>query len=136
MKIRKLIKEQLLLEKRIAQLSSSIEVTFGFDVVKTKHAEKRKDVTKRGLGHERMISNAEMKEVVMRFKKDIAEDILEGDVIDGTKFVIKDNKFGLAMAVLAEQVEGNYWKLIIMTVFRETPENPFKVGSDQLVYSK
>lgn len=136
MKLKELIKEQLLLEKRIAQISSTIEVTFGFDVVKTKHAEKRKDVTKRNLGHERMISNAEMKEVVSNFKKDIAEGIVDGDIQNETNFVIKDSKFGLSMVLIAEQVSGNYWKLIIKTVFRETTENPLRVGRGQIVYSK
>ena len=136
MGLRKIIQEQLILEKRIAQISSTIDVTFGFDVIKTKHAEKRKDVTKRGLGHERMISNAEMKEVVSNFKKEIAKGIVEGDIQSETNFVIKDNKFGLAMVLVAEQVQGNYWKLIIKTVFRETPENPLRVGHNQIVYSK
>jgi hypothetical protein len=136
MKVRELIKEQLLLEKRIAQLSSTIEVTFGFDVIKTTHAEKRKDVTKRELGHERMISNAEMKEVVSNFKREIAEGIVDGDIENETNFVIKNKKFGLAMVLVAEHVSGNYWKLVIKTVFRETPENPLRVGHNQIVYSK
>lgn len=134
MDIKQIIKEEhLLLEKRIAQLSSTIDITFGFDVVKTKHAEKRKDVTKRGLGHEMMISNAEMKEVLSKYKGDVARSIVGGEIENGTNFVIKDMKFGLSMVIVAEQVHGNYWKLVIKTVFRETYENPLRVGTNQLV---
>jgi hypothetical protein len=140
--IKKILKEeelnkQILVEKRIAQLSSNIEVIFAFDLIKTKHAEKRKDFNKRGLNtDERFISNQEMSEVVNRFKKDIATSIFEGDVVDGTNFVIKDYRFGLSMAIIAEKSSETYWKLIIKTVFRETPEYTLEVGRNQLVFEK
>jgi len=102
--IKKILNEQLLIEKRIAQLSSTIEVIFAFDLIKTKHVEKRKDFNKSGLdSDERWISNQEMSEVVNKFKKDIATSIFEGDIVDGTNFVIKDYKFGLSMAIIAEK---------------------------------
>jgi hypothetical protein len=129
--------KQLLVEKRIAQLSSNIEVIFAFDLIKTKHVEKRKDFNKRGLNtDERWISNQEMSEVVGKFKKDIATAIFEGDIVDGTNFVIKDYKFGLSMAIIAEKSSETYWKLIIKTVFRETPEHTLEVGRNQLVFEK
>jgi hypothetical protein len=135
--VKNLIKEQLLVEKRIAQLSSNIEVIFAFDLIKTAHAEKRKDFNKRGLGtDERLISNREMSEVVDRFKKDIATAIFGGDIVDGTNFVIKDYKFGLSMVIIAEKSTQSYWKLIIKTVFRETSEHTLRVGHDQLVFEK
>jgi hypothetical protein len=135
--IKKILNEQLLVEKRIAQLSSNIEVIFAFDLIKTKHAEERKDFNKRGLNtDERRISNQEMSEVVNKFKKDIATSIFEGDIIDGTNFVIKDYKFGLSMAIIAEKSSDTYWKLIIKTVFRETPEHTLEVGRNQLVFEK
>jgi hypothetical protein len=135
--IKKILNEQLLVEKRIAQLSSTIEVIFAFDLIKTKHAEKRKDFNKRGLNtDERWVSNQEMSEVVNKFKKDIATSIFEGDIVDGTNFVIKDYKFGLSMAIIAEKSSETYWKLIIKTVFRETPEHTLEVGRNQLVFEK
>ena len=65
----------LILEKRIAQISSTIEVTFGFDIIKTTHADDRSEFAKRGLsgGNQNPISNAEMSEFVSYFKRDIAE---------------------------------------------------------------
>jgi hypothetical protein len=39
--LRQIIKEELLLEKRITQVRTSFEVAFSFDVKKTKHADDR-----------------------------------------------------------------------------------------------
>jgi hypothetical protein len=40
--LRQIIRENLLLEKRISQISSNIEVTFSFDINRTGHAYERK----------------------------------------------------------------------------------------------
>jgi hypothetical protein len=128
----------LILEKRIAQISSSIEVTFAFDVVKTKHAEYRKDFDARGLdvstlGH---ISNGEMSDFVNWFRREIAESIINGDIVHNTNFVIRSESRQLSMAILAYCVSQTYWRLIIKTVFRETSEYKLKVSDNQLVLDK
>jgi len=127
-----------ILEKRIAQISSSIEVVFAFDVVKTKHAEDRSDFAKRNLSGDNQyhISNSEMSEFVAYFKKDIAAGIVNGDIKNQTVFVIRSVDRSLSMAIIADMVSINYWKLIIKTVFRESIYNNLKVGSNQLVYDK
>lgn len=132
------IQELLLLEKRIAQISTNIEVLFAFEVIKTKHAEDRSDFSKRGLdvetyGH---ISNKEMSEFVNLFKNDIAEAIATGEIDDQDAFVIRSKDWQLSMAIVPEYVQGSYWKLIIKTVFRETDDYQLKVGSDQVVFEK
>jgi len=127
----------LILEKRIDQISSTIEVTFGFDVIKTTHADDRSDFAKRGLGGNlNPISNAEMSEFVSYFKNEISHGIVNGDIIDQTEFAIRSLDRELAMAVIADKVSETYWKLIIKTVFRVSEDNPFRVGRDQLVYDK
>jgi hypothetical protein len=127
----------LILEKRISQISSTIEVTFGFDVIKTTHADDRSDFAKRGLsGNQNPISNAEMSEFVSYFKRDIAEGIATGDIVNQTEFVIRSLDRELSMAIIAEEVAQNYWKLVIKTVFRESEEHRLKTGVDQLVYEK
>ena len=132
-----LIQNLLILEKRISQISSSIEVTFGFDIIKTTHADDRSDFAKRGLsGNQNPISNAEMSEFVSYFKRDIAEGIATGEILNQTEFVIRSLERELAMAIIAEEVANNYWKLIIKTVFRESDEHRLKTGVDQLVYEK
>jgi hypothetical protein len=128
----------LILEKRIAQISSSIEVTFAFDVVKTKHTEDRKDFDSRGLDVSTLgyISNAEMSDFVNWFRREIAESIINGDIVHNTNFVIRSEPRQLSMVIIAECVSLNYWKLIIKTVFRETSEYKLKVYANQLVLEK
>ena len=132
-----LIQNLLILEKRISQISSSIEVTFGFDIIKTTHADDRSDFAKRGLsGNQNPISNAEMSEFVSYFKRDIAEGIATAEILNQTEFVIRSLERELSMAIIAEEVAQNYWKLVIKTVFRESDEHRLKTGVDQLVYEK
>lgn len=132
------LNQLLILEKRIAQISSTIEVTFGFDVIKTNHADVRSDFSKREIasGNQNHISNAEMSEFVSFFKREIAEGIATGEIEDQTQFVIRSFDRELAMAVVASEESSSYWKLIIKTVFRVSEEEPFKVGVDQVVYDK
>lgn len=136
--IKNIILEQLLLEKRIGQISSRIEIDFGFDIIKTKHAEGRKDPSQRGLMgmSATHISNAEMVEFVRYFKREIAEGIAMGDLEDQIAFIIKSEDRELAMVILPNHVYSNYWKLIITTVFRESTFHKLRVGFDQIVYEK
>lgn len=132
-----LLQNLLILEKRIDQISSTIQVTFGFDIIKTTHADDRSDFAKRGLsGNQNPISNAEMAEFVSYFKRDISEGIATGDIVNQTEFVIRSLPRELSMAIIAEEVAQTYWKLIIKTVFRESDEHRLKTGPDQLIYEK
>ena len=132
-----LLQNLLILEKRIDQISSTIQVTFGFDIIKTTHADDRSDFAKRGLsGNQNPISNAEMAEFVSYFKRDISEGIATGDIVNQTEFVIRSLPRELSMAIIAEEVAQTYWKLIIKTVFRESDEHRLKTGVDQLIYEK
>lgn len=130
--------EDILLEKRIHQFSSTVQVTLSFDIIKTKHAEQRSDFSKRNLNgvNQYNISNSEMTEFVLFFRNEITEGISNGDIINNTEFVIKSLNKELAMSIVANHVDRNYWKLIITTVFRESPENRFRTGKDQLVLNK
>lgn len=128
----------LILEKRIAQISASIQVIFAFDVIKTSHAEERSDFSKRGLSgsNQEHISNGEMSEFVSYFKTDISTGIVNGDIADQTEFVIRSLDREIAMAIIAEEVSKTYWKLVVKTVFRESEDNRFKTGKGQLIYDK
>ena len=131
--LRQIIKEHLLLEKRIAQLMSSFEVNYGFEVDRTSHAHHRK--TRTGIidYNEKEISNGEIKYVIELALKQIAEGIALHDIIDDEPFVIKSIDKEIALAVVPKHVEGSFWRLVIVTVFRESYDNPFKVGRNQLV---
>jgi len=129
---------EFILEKRIAQISSKIEVTFGFDIIKTNHVEDRSNFSKRGLksDNQNHISNAEMSEFVRWFKDDISKSIVLGEIVDGTEFVIKSKERELSMALICNKVNETYWKIIIKTVFRESGDNQFKIGKNQLCFEK
>ncbi len=131
--LRQLIKEHLLLEKRIAQLMSSFKIQYAFEVDRTTHAYHRK--TRQGIDdyNEKEISNSELKYVIELSLKEIAEKIAQHNIVDDEPFVIKSAEKEIAMSIVPKHVEDSFWKLIITTVFRESYHNPFRVGEDQLV---
>jgi len=131
--LRQLIKEHLLLEKRIAQLMSSFKVQYSFEVDRTTHAYHRKTRTGISDYNEKEISNAEIKYIVELSLRDIAEKIAQHNIIHDESFVVKSVDKEIAIAIVPKHVEDNFWKLIIVTVFRESLNNPFRVGEDQLV---
>ena len=131
--LRQLIRESLLFEKRISQLSAKIEVIFGFDVDRTQHAYIRKTRQDIEGYDEREISNAEITYIVELARKQIAEKIITGEIYDEEAFVIKSPEKNMAMSVVPRKEANQYWKLLITTVFRETYDNPFRVAKDQLV---
>ena len=131
--LRELIKEELLLEKRIAQVRASIEVVFSFDVKRTTHAFDRKTRDDIEDYNPRPIVNAEIKEIIRMSKNEIAEKIVNQEITPETEFVLKSLKWELAMAITPIHITGTDWELLIKTVFRESNNNPFRVGKDQLV---
>ena len=131
--LRQIIKEELLLEKRIAQVRTSIEVVFSFDVNRTSHAFDRKTRDDIEDYNPRPIVNAEIKEIIRLSKNEIAKKIVNQEIKSETEFVIKSLKWELAMAITPIHITGTYWELLIKTVFRESNDNPFRVGKDQLV---
>jgi hypothetical protein len=131
--LRQIIKEELLLEKRIAQVRASIEVSFSFDVNRTSHAFDRKTRDDIEDYNQRPIVNAEIKEIIRLSKNEIAEKIVSQEITPETEFVVKSLKWELAIAIIPIHITGTYWELLIKTVFRESENNPFRVGEDQLV---
>lgn len=131
--LRQLIKEHLLLEKRIAQLMSSFKIQYAFEVDRTTHAYNRK--TRQGIDdyNEKEISNSELKYIIELSLRQIAEKIAQHNIIDNEAFIIKSVDKEIALAIVPKHVEDNFWKLVIVTVFRESFNNPFRVGEDQLV---
>ncbi len=131
--LRKLIKEHLLLEKRIAQLMSSFEVQYSFDVDRSTHAYERR--TRKDIEdyNDKEISNSEIKYVISLSLKQIAEKIAQHNITNNDAFVVKSFEKEIAIAIIPKHVEDNFWKLVISTVFRESYDNPFRVGENQIV---
>ena len=131
--LRQIIKENLLVEKRITQVNSSLEVLFVFDVNRTTHAfdrDTRDDIEGYNV---RPIVNEEIREIISTVKQQISEKIVTREIVPEEDFVVKSLKWELAMAITPVHMGGTYWQLIIKTVFRESRFNPFRVGKDQLV---
>jgi hypothetical protein len=131
--LREIIKENLLVEKRITQVNSSLEVLFVFDVNRTSHAfdrDTRDDIEGYNI---RPIVNEEIREIISMVTKQISEKIVTREIVPEEDFVVKSLKWELAMAITPVHVGGTYWQLIIKTVFRESRFNPFRVGKNQLV---
>jgi hypothetical protein len=131
--LRELIKEHLLLEKRIAQLMSSFEIQYSFDIDRSVHAYLRKTRNDIEGYNEKEISNSEIKYMISLSLKKIAEKIAQHNILDNEAFVIKSYEKEIAIAIEPKHVDDNFWKLVITTVFRESFDNPFRVGKNQIV---
>jgi hypothetical protein len=132
-RLRQIIKEQLLLEKKIGTLLTNIEVTYSFELDRSPHAYDRRTRTDIQDYNTKEISNAEVKYIIELARKKIAESIALSEIKNNDYFVIKSPEKEMAIAIKAISESGSYWKLLIITVFRESYDNPFRVGEDQLV---
>lgn len=133
------LNEFLLLEKRISQIITNLELVFSFDVIKTTHVEHRSYKNARGseaLG-QRSLSNAELNEFINGFRREIAEHIVWGDIIDGDNFVLRNKESDLEMAIVADRFSDYYWKLVIKTVLIKNDKvSDLKIAENQLVIEK
>ena len=115
--LRQIIKENLLVEKRITQVNSSLEVLFVFDVNRTNHAfdrDTRDDIEGYNV---RPIVNEEIREIISKVKQQISEKIVTREIVPEEDFIVKSLKWELAMAITPVHMGGTYWQLIIKTVF-------------------
>ena len=64
---------------------------------------------------------------------EIAEKIINREILNRDPFVVKSEKWELAIPLNPVHVSGTNWVLEVFTVFRESRENPFRVGKDQIV---
>jgi hypothetical protein len=131
-----LLNEALLLEKRIAQIKSNITVDFNFDIIKTGHIDLRR--TRDGIEYynETPISNSEIVYFVDLFKNDIARALASEDIKDEDKFVIRSVSKELSCVIKAQLEIGTFWRLIVITVFRESSINPFNTWDGQFIITK
>lgn len=131
--LRQIIRENLLLEKKIGNLLTKIDVTYSFELDRSPHAYDRKTRTDIQDYNTKEISNGEIKYIIESSRKTIAELISTREIKDGEPFIIKSPEKEMAIVIRPTHQGGVSWKLIIVTVFRESYENPFRVGPDQVV---
>jgi hypothetical protein len=140
MKLKQLIREHLLLEKRIGQLVDTLEVTMSFDLIKHMgHAEQRS----MGIGREKIedydmrpVTNMEIRYFIDLFKRDIAEKILTGEIKNEEPFVIRSSSKGLAIPLKPIHNAGTNWKLVVLTVWRESNIHKLKTFEGQVIIEK
>ena len=127
---------RLLVEKRIGQISANIEVVLGFDILSTKHSVDRSVRTGISNYNQTPITNSEIVELVSFFRREIAERIVNGEIQNDVPFAIKSIDRNLA-AIVNPNMESNlYWKLVVVTVFREDENNRLKTFGGQVVLRK
>lgn len=127
---------RLLVEKRIGQISANIEVVLGFDILSTKHSVDRSIRTGISNYNQTPITNSEIVELVSFFRREIAERIVNGEIQNDVPFAIKSIDRNLA-AIINPNMESNlYWKLVVVTVFREDENNRLKTFRGQVVLRK
>ncbi len=130
----KLLQElhNLILEKYIGSVTSNIEISIDFDIKKTNHATDR--FTRTGIEgyNDSPISNSELLEFLNISKSKISEKIASQEIVNASKFVIKSNEWEMACPIIAKQKGDFKWEMLVLTVFRESPDNPFRVGKNQL----
>ena len=131
-----LLNEELLLEKRIAQIKSNITVDFNFDIIKTDHIDLRRVRDDIEYYNETPISNSEIVYFVDLFKNDIARALASEDIKDEDKFVIRSVSKELSCVIKAQLEIGTFWRLIVITVFRESSLNNLKTWKDQFIITK
>ena len=143
--LRESIRKHLLLEKIIGQVSSQIEVSFNLEIDRGFHSFMRKtrhDLEGKGYEltrkhsyeyNQREITNAEIKDLINSAKRQIAEKIVTKEIDTNKSFVVKSLNWELAVAIIPLFQGGTHWILKVTTVFRESLDNPFRTGKDQLV---
>ena len=131
-----LLNEALLLEKRIAQIKSNITVDFNFDIIKTGHIDLRRTRDNIEDYNEKEISNDEIVFFIDLFKNDIARAIALEDIKDEEAFVIRSVSKELSCAIVPQLQIGTFWRLKVITVFRESSINPFATWDGQFIISK
>ena len=137
MSLKMIIKEELLLEKRILQVMQELQIQFSFDISRTTHSSERSKRPELGDKYnQREITNSELKEFISMFMREISENIVSHNIQNQIPFVLKSLKWELAIPVIPIHNGGTSWTLIITTSFRESEENPFRVGKSQIVLYK
>jgi hypothetical protein len=133
--IRESIKKHLLLEKKIGQIATNIKITFNFEINRKSHAfdrATRPELEDDGYNQQPIMNN-EIRELISKVKREIGEKIIGREIFNKKPFIVKSHNMELAIVVVPVHGGGFSWRLEVVTVFRESKTNPFRVGPDQVV---
>lgn len=132
--LRKTILKQLLIEKTIGNMSVNVNADIYMEINRSSHAWERKtrpDLEGKSEYNQREISNIEINEILIKAKSEIGKKIVSQDIYEGVRFVVKSLKWEIAIAIEPVQNANYDWTLNVITVFRESKENPFRVAGFQ-----
>jgi hypothetical protein len=125
--IKKILNEQLLLEKKFAEISANL--TISFELHHTPVHSKQRQWRHVKDGGDR-IYDADLKRVLDKAKDDIVFHIIQEEIVDGVRFIVHDAKSDLNIVVGPEEINPYIWKLFVITTMTK---KDFRVGPDQLV---
>jgi hypothetical protein len=132
--LRKTILKQLLIEKTIGNMSVNVNADIYMEINRSSHAWERKtrpDLDGKSEYNQREISNIEINEILIKAKSEIGKKIVSQDIYEGVRFVVKSLKWEIAISIEPVQNANYDWTLNVITVFRESKENPFRVAGFQ-----
>ena len=127
--IREIIKEQLLLERKIADLRASIFLIFTLrHDPNSPHSKKRqwRHVTEKG----QVIHDVDILRLTQKVLDDIAFKIVMGEIQDDVRFIISDNNYPFLNVIIQPKAVTPYeWGLNVITVMNK---KDFEIGRGQL----
>lgn len=115
------------MEKRFAQISANLTINFELHHV-PKHSKQRQWRHVKGGGDR--IYDADLRRVLEKAKDDIVFHIVQDEIYDGERFIVRDSKTNLNIVISPEEVNPYQWKLFVVTTM---VKQNFNVGRDQLV---
>ena len=127
--MRHIIREQLLLEKKIAELRANLTISFDLRHDVSGHSEKRKW---RHVGQEsgRKIYDYDILRLIESAKDDIVFNIVNDQIVDGVRFIVSQATSPYLNVVIEPRVKNPYnWDLVVIT---QMDKEDFAVGRDQL----
>jgi|LakMenE18May11ns_1017448.scaffolds.fasta_scaffold9928792_2 hypothetical protein len=143
--LRKTILKHLLIERTIGNMSANINSEIYLEIDRAQHSWDRRtrpDLEGKGKDltgkysydyNQREITNFEIREILSKAKNTIAEKIVSHEITKDNRFVVKSLKWEIAIAINPVQNDVLDWTLNVVTVFRESKENPFRVPGWQTV---
>jgi hypothetical protein len=143
--LRKTILKHLIIERVIGNMSVTINSNFFIEIDRENHAWARRtrpDLEGKGEDltgkysydyNQREITNSEIREILIKAKNQIAEKIVSHEIRSFKRFVVKSLKWEIALAIQPNQNDDLSWTLKVITVFRESKDNPFRVADWQTV---
>lgn len=127
--MRHIIREQLLLEKKIADIRANLTITFDLRHDVSGHSEKRKW---RHVGQDvgRKIYDYDILKLIEAAKDDIVFNIVNDQITNGVRFIVSQSATPYLNVVIEPKVKNPYhWDLVVIT---QMDKKDFEVGRDQL----